>query len=156
MCPSSWWHHQMEIFSALLVLCAGNSTVTGEFPTQRPVTHSFDVFFVLVLNKRLSKQLWVLWFQTPSRPLWRHCNGDIWMTSILNSEDDGTNSVVILSLYAVTKNSKRYEIHKQYPLLYETKNQIISFKSVSTTAGYWRLCPMVLPITQKTKLRRFS
>ena len=40
----------MEMFSALLALCAGNSSVTGEFPTQRPVTGSFDVFFDLRLN----------------------------------------------------------------------------------------------------------
>ena len=33
----SWWRHQMETFSALPALCAGNSPVTGEFPTQRPV-----------------------------------------------------------------------------------------------------------------------
>ena len=45
----------METFSALLALCAGNSPVTGEFSTQRPVTRSFDVFFDLHLNKRLSK-----------------------------------------------------------------------------------------------------
>ena len=37
----------METFSALLVFCAGNSPVTGEFPTQRPVTRSFGVFFDL-------------------------------------------------------------------------------------------------------------
>ena len=42
--------------SALLALCAGNSPVTGEFPAQRSVTWSFDVFFDLSLNKRLSKQ----------------------------------------------------------------------------------------------------
>ena len=41
---------------ALLAICAGNSPVTGEFPAQRPVTRSFDVFFDLRLNKRLSKQ----------------------------------------------------------------------------------------------------
>ena len=35
----------METFSALLAICAGNSPVPGEFPTQRPVTWSFDVFF---------------------------------------------------------------------------------------------------------------
>ena len=29
-----WWRHQMEAFSALLAICAGNSLVTGEFPTQ--------------------------------------------------------------------------------------------------------------------------
>ena len=36
-------------------LCAGNSPVTGEFPSQRSVTRSLDVFFDLCLNKRLSK-----------------------------------------------------------------------------------------------------
>ena len=34
----------METFSALLTLCAGNSPVTGEFPSQRPVTRGFDGF----------------------------------------------------------------------------------------------------------------
>ena len=54
---------------------AGNSPVTGEFPAQRPVTRSFDVFFDLRLNKRSSKQSWGWWFGTPSRPLWHHPNG---------------------------------------------------------------------------------
>ena len=71
----AWWRHQMETFSALLAICAGNSPIAGEFPAQRPVTRSFDVFFDLRLNKRLSKQCWCWWFETPSRPLWRHCNG---------------------------------------------------------------------------------
>ena len=53
---------------------AGNSPVTGEFPLHRPVTRSFDVFFDLRLNKRLSKQSRRRWFGTPSRSLWRHCN----------------------------------------------------------------------------------
>ena len=64
----------MEAFSALLAICAGNSPVTGEFPSQRTVTRRFDVFFYLCLNKRLSEQSWGWWFETPSRPLWRHCN----------------------------------------------------------------------------------
>ena len=42
----------------LLAICAGNSPVPGEFPAQRPVTRSFDVFFDLHPNKRLSKQWW--------------------------------------------------------------------------------------------------
>ena len=71
-----WWRHQMETFSALLAICAGNSPVPGEFPTQRPVTRNFDVFFDLRLNKLLSKQLWGWWFETLSRPLWRHRNGE--------------------------------------------------------------------------------
>ena len=59
----------METFPALLAFCAGN-----EFPSQRPVTTSFDVFFDLRLNKPLSKQSWGWLFETLSRPLWRHCN----------------------------------------------------------------------------------
>ena len=70
----SWWRHKMEEFSALLALYAENSLVTCEFPSQRPVTRSFDVFFDLRLNERLSKQSWPWWFETPSRPLGRHCN----------------------------------------------------------------------------------
>ena len=71
---SSWWRHQMETFSALLVICAGNSSVTGEFPAQRPVTRSLNVFFDLCLTKRSSKQCWGWWFETPPGPLWCCCN----------------------------------------------------------------------------------
>ena len=46
----------MEPFSALLAFCTGNSPVAGEFPVQRPVTRSFDVFFDLRLTKQLTKQ----------------------------------------------------------------------------------------------------
>ena len=69
-----WWRHQMETFSALLAICAGNSPISGEFPPQRPVTWSFDVFYDLRLIKRLSKHSRGWWLETLSRPLWRHCN----------------------------------------------------------------------------------
>ena len=72
-----WWRHQMEAFSAWLALCARNSSVIGEFPSQSPVTRSFDIFFDLRLNKRLSKQSWGWWIETPSRLSWRHCNQPI-------------------------------------------------------------------------------
>ena len=51
----------------------------GEFtghrwiPSTKPVTRSFDIFFDLRLNKRLSKQWWGWWFETPSHRLRRHC-----------------------------------------------------------------------------------
>ena len=51
---NAWWRHQMETFSALLAICAGNSPVSGEFLAQRPVTQSFDVFFDQRLDERLS------------------------------------------------------------------------------------------------------
>ena len=64
----SWWCHPMDTFSALLAICMDNSPVPGEFPAQRPVTRSFDVFFDLRPNKQLSKQSWGWWFEMPSRP----------------------------------------------------------------------------------------
>ena len=51
-----WWRYQMETFSALLALGLGNLLVTGEFPSQRPMTRCFDAFFDMHLNKRLNKQ----------------------------------------------------------------------------------------------------
>ena len=72
-----WWLHQMEAFSAFLALCAGNSPITDEFPSQRPVTRSFDVFLDLRLIERLSKRWTRRWFETQSRSLCRHCNETI-------------------------------------------------------------------------------
>ena len=60
----------METLFALLALCEGNPPVAGGFPSQRPMTRSFDVFFYLHLNKWWSKQLKSRWFETPSRSLW--------------------------------------------------------------------------------------
>ena len=74
----------METFSALLALCAGNSPFPGEFPAQRPVTRSFDVFFDLRPNIRLSKQSWGWWFETPSHSLWCHCNVPELCTNLQN------------------------------------------------------------------------
>ena len=71
----------------------GKPPVTGIFPSQRPVTRSFDLFVDLRLNlsvartvqqvgqsnrlrlnKRLSKQPRYWWFKRNSHSLWRHCN----------------------------------------------------------------------------------
>ena len=60
-----------NIFRVTGLLCG---EFTGEFPTQRPVTRSFDVFFDLRMNKSLSKQSWGWWSETPSSSLWRHRN----------------------------------------------------------------------------------
>ena len=62
-----------NIFRVTGHLC-GAFTGPGEFPAQRPVTRSFDVFFDLRLNKRLSKQSWGWWFETLPCSLWRHHN----------------------------------------------------------------------------------
>ena len=107
----------METFSALLQLYAGNSPVTGEFPSQRPVMRIFDVFYDLRLNKRLSKQSWGWWFETSSRSLLRHCNvmikcnvilAKLWslaqcmkppVAHLLNSPDFGLNYLEMVVSY---------------------------------------------------------
>ena len=68
------WRHQTETLSALLALCDGNPPVTGGFPSQRPLTRTFDVFVDLRLCKRLSKRPRHRWFKTPSHSLWRQRN----------------------------------------------------------------------------------
>ena len=71
MMTSSNWN----IFRVTGPLC-GEFTGPGEFPAQRPVTRSFNVFFDLHLNKRLSKQPWGWWLETPAWSLWRYRNDD--------------------------------------------------------------------------------
>ena len=63
-----------NIFRVTGPLC-GEFTGLGEFPEQRLVTRSFDIFFDLRLNKQLSKQPPGWWFGTPLWSLWRQCNG---------------------------------------------------------------------------------
>ena len=64
-----WCHHQMEPFSALLALCGRIPLVTGAFPSQRPMTWSYNVIFDLLLDKQLSKQSKRRRYETPSRPM---------------------------------------------------------------------------------------
>ena len=62
-----------NIFRVTGLLC-GEFPGPGEFPAQWPVTRSFEVFFDLRPDKRLSKQSWGWWSETPSSSLWRHRN----------------------------------------------------------------------------------
>ena len=108
----------METFSALLTFCAGNSPVPGEFPAQRPVTRSFDVFFDLRLNERLSKQSWGWWFEKLSRPLWRHCNSRHWVLSqyIQGTWKNTFNSLLCLHITRELYNWLTFYIFLSKPL----------------------------------------
>ena len=85
---SRWfWFHMISsirISNNMMTSSNGNIfRVTGhlcEFPAQRPVTRSFDVFFDLCLNIRFIKQSWGWWFDRLSRPLWRHRN-ETWLAA---------------------------------------------------------------------------
>ena len=118
----------MEALSASLALCAGSSPVTGELPTQRPVTRSFDVFFDLRLNKRLSKQSRGWWFEMPSRLLWRNCNG-IWMESFNDHVYqrkmvlDGMLSLQNCPYSKLLKYSRRTNYNQKPGQNYERKNK---------------------------------
>ena len=90
-----------NIFRVTGPLC-GEFTGPGEFPAQRPVTRSFDVFFDLSLNKRLSKQSWGWWFETSSGSLWHHCNdtsnGDVLCVSSVLAKNCWKNSKFVVNL----------------------------------------------------------
>ena len=85
-----------NIFRVTGHLC-GEFTGQRWIPHTRPVTRSFDVFFHLRLNKQLSKQSWGWWFETLSRPLWRHCNVDI--ICVQNAVGNTTRHRVWVSLW---------------------------------------------------------
>ena len=65
---AAWWRYRMETFSELLALCAGKSPHKGRW------RGALMFFSALCLNKRLSKQSWGWWIETPSHPSWRHSN----------------------------------------------------------------------------------
>ena len=116
----------METLSALLAFCAGNSPVTGEFPTQRPVTQSVDVFFDLPLNKRLGKQWCSWWFETPSCPLWRHRN--VQNRNRFQSVQDSV-------MGAIAKDS--WQFHHEPLQKLTTKSSTHSFSSLWSNEGWF-------------------
>ena len=72
----AWWRHQMETFSALLAICAGNSPVRWIPRTKARDAELCCLLWSASEKKWLSKQPWSGWFETPSWSLWRHCNGE--------------------------------------------------------------------------------
>ena len=84
------------------------------------ISWSFDVFFDLRLNKRLSKQSWGWWFETPSHPLWRHCNEFSW-------------SYGLQTFFRICWNSKLFFINLSIPISI-TK---ISFRVNDFVIGHW-------------------
>ena len=127
----------METFSALLALCVGTSPVTGELSVQRPVTRSFDVFFDLRLNKRLSKQSWGCWFETPSRSSWRHRN--VTSASItLSIYNDRLNVTDFRQYFLQVNNNVNLQWNKTVQFIYIYN--FISDKNI--TVKEWWLFPV--------------
>ena len=117
----------METFSALLALCTGNSPVTGEFPAQRPVRQSIDIFFDLHLNKPLSKQWWGRWFETPSWSLWRHCDAPDWC-HLLGDKDADHEVCLKLNFWCTLSFQWKWQILHNYDI-YPLLQQVGMFSS---------------------------
>ena len=111
------------------------------FPSQRPMTRSFDIFFDLCLNKRLNKQSRRRRFGTPLCSLWRHCNvfDEAWL---LGPGGRFKNTYELLNVRAL-KFSPVNRIHifqcmgkifcvefQRYPLKFRTKYLTHTLKDV--------------------------
>ena len=96
------------IFRVTGPLC-GEFTGPGEFPTQRPVTRSFEVFFDLRLNQRLSKHPWGWWFETPSWSLWRQCNVNCFCNGTAAGTDPAYN---LIPSATIVQNRLKLNCHK--------------------------------------------
>ena len=147
----------METHSALLAFCAGNSPVPGEFPAQRPVTRSFDVFFDLRLNKRLMKQSWGWWFETPSHSLWRHRNVQLEHGWVITSHIKPWNDMPFIQWYRFNHfhgmgirlcfipNKKSYGKSRYKQARYRDNNVIMT---LITCQNWPRIAPMLIILVQ--------
>ena len=90
---------------------------------------------ICALNKRLSKQLWGWWFETLSRPLWRHCNGSDMegRRNKINGNGFSPNQYIILM------NSKHNKIYAHFVFLWLSKGSYTRCWQ-SLFVIYWLLC----------------
>ena len=129
----------METFSTLPALCAEHSPVTGEFPAQRPVTWSFDVFFDLRQNKQLSKQSWGWWFEMPSCSLWCHCNTQNSQTP-LPSMATSSNTTTVCWILVRWLRCAGLE-HAIFPIIYDHSLDRLCFIYIIIIVGFmWSIC----------------
>ena len=146
-----------NIFRVTGPLC-GKFTGPGEIPAQRPVTRSFDVFFDLGLNKRLSKQPWGWWFKTPSWSLWRQCNASsskrspmVWTKSWLNLQYNKQLGRQFLSIRLILKERplmlslyvwRLVCLHTFYLVISDKTRAFCIFFHNKTTHAYFKVCSL--------------
>ena len=137
-----------NIFRVTGHLC-GEFTGLRWFPVQRPVTRSFDVFFDLRLNKRLSKQSWGWWFEMLSRPLLRHHNA----SHILSSWADHSQSGCCCA--SAFRPRRHYVFGLSIRPSVRPKPEISSFDLYMGPLVHWTnrnrftACPSVRPSVQR-------
>ena len=129
---SSWWHHQMETFSALLAFCEGNPLVTRGFPSQRQWRGAF-MFSLICLNKRLSKQSRRLWVRTPLHSLWRNCN--VQLTTDSNYKCVSISYFIHNGICFITTAAENRHLYI-YPLKSDSNNGFKIYRAEVLTAEY--------------------
>ena len=150
----------METFSKLLVLFTGNSLVTGEFPSQRPVTQSFG----LHLNKQLSKQPGCWWFEMPLCSLWRHCN--VLMSWWHKEQDINSSSIdFVIPEYCGLSNKKLYCLQTINTYIYIYKYIVEIYLVIRQSSPIllnrteiflllyhycWLICGLVFPLSKSS------
>ena len=136
----------MEPFSALLVLCAGNSPVTGEFPHKGQWRGALMFSLICAWINGWVNQSWGWWFETPSRPLWCHCNG--MSLSWTHQTNFAVMKWVIINFVIITIF---LQWHNDNLLCYEIRLNdyfIISFVMVSLKSCYFYSFSVIQNVTQ--------
>ena len=128
-----------NIFCVIGHLC-GEFSDPRWIPRQRPVAPSFDVFFDLRLNKRLSKQSWSWRFETPLCPLWRHCNTFVreyfrW-TNIVLDNDLTHQSMETSSKYPFYAILKEYWVNSNGNKIYGNNLAVLFANTKLQTCGF--------------------
>ena len=125
-----------------------------EFPAQRPVTRGFDVFYDLRLNKWLLKQSWSWWFETPSRPLWRHWNAWLYLSFTQDIKRPllfcllFCHSWLYLSFTRDIKRSLLFCLLFYHSRLYLSLTQDINILSLHDDVIKWKHFPRYWPFVQ--------
>ena len=89
----------------------GESTGHRWIPLTKASDHELSCFIYLCLNKRLSKHSRRWWFETPSRSLWCHCNGDYLSDNEVNLHDMGTETTTNHDKTGIVYVLGKFRIH---------------------------------------------
>ena len=126
MLKDTWWRHQMKTFPRYCSSVREIHRSPVEFPSQEPVTWSFEFFFDLRFSKQLSKQSRRRWCGTPSRSLWWHCNA---------GKDSPKHTSIALFAVIIFTNRVDFISHEKSPC-YSDQSAKWCFSRGSTVLQY--------------------
>ena len=109
-----------------------------------PLTEASDAglwcFLWSTPNKRLSKQSWGRWFETPSRTLWRHCNDLISYHTLMISWLSPNGAYMLLySRIQCLFSEKHLSLSQKYFLLCHSQVASCSLKNHGEDKGIYQI-----------------